>query len=99
MATLSAYDTGDLVRVTGTLTEEDGTPVDPTALTCKVKAPSGTVTTHVYGVDPFPVRTGPGVYYVDVTPAEVGEYRYRFASTGTGQAADEGAFVVKASTI
>jgi hypothetical protein len=94
---VSTHDIGDLVRITGSLTTADGTPVDPTALVCKVKGPDGALTTYTYGATTFPIRTGAGVYYVEVTPTLPGEYAYRFASTGTGQAADEGRFIVKES--
>ena len=99
MATVNAYDIGDLVRVTGSLTTSTGVAVDPSALTAVVKAPDGTQTTFVYGTDSFPIRTGTGQYYVDVTPTMEGEYYYRFTSTATGQASDEGYFRVRARTV
>lgn len=97
MATLNEYDVGDLVRMTGALTTADGTAVDPTALVCKVKKPSGTVTTLTYGTDAFPVRSAAGTYYAEVTADEAGEWWYRFVSTGTGQAAEEERFYVRES--
>lgn len=99
MATINAYDIGDLVRITGTLTTAAGAPVDPSTLVCNVKAPDATVTTHTYGTTAFPIKSAAGVYYVDVTPTQVGEYWYQFLSTGTGQAMDEGKFVVRVSAI
>jgi len=99
MAALNLYQIGDLVRVVGTLTTAGDMPVDPDALVCRVKAPNGTITTHTYGTDPFPARDSAGIYHVDVTPAQVGEYRYEFRSTGTGQAMDDGMFVVEAGLI
>ena len=99
MATISAYDIGDLVRVVGTLTTQAGALVDPTGLTCKVKAPAGTITTHTYGSTAFPVKDSSGVYHVDVTPDAAGEWYYKFTSTGTGQAMDEGYFVVRAGAV
>ena len=95
MAVLNVYDVGDLVRLVGVLNNVAGAALDPTALIVKVKAPSGTTVTYTFGVSPFPIRTGLGTYYVEVTPAEAGEYDYKFVSTGTGQAVDEGTFVVR----
>lgn len=97
MAVINEYAVGDLVRLTGTLETADGTNVDPTTVVCKVKKPSGTVTTYTYNSDPFPVKSETGVYYVDVTTDEAGEWWYRFVSTGTGQAADEQRFYVRES--
>ena len=94
--TLSAYDIGDLVRCTGTFAAS-GSNVNPTAVMFKVKTPAGVVTTYTYGTDAALVRDSTGVYHVDVSVAEAGEYVYRFWSTGTGQAASEGKFVVRST--
>lgn len=94
MATLNAHDVGDLVRITGNLATAGGAAVDPGALVVVVLAPNGTRTTYTYGSDAFPVRTEAGAYYVDYTPTQAGEHYYKFASTGVGQAVDEGAFIV-----
>ena len=101
MAEVNVHNIGDQVRVTGTLTTAAGAPVDPSTLVTKVKAPDATITTYTYGTPAFPIenRLAAGVYYVDVTPTQVGEYWYQFLSTGTGQAMDEGMFRVKASAI
>lgn len=96
MTTRNAYDIGDLVRCTGTFAAA-GTNVNPDAIMFKVKTPAGVVTTYTYGTDAALVRDSTGVYHVDVSVAEAGEYVYRFWSTGTGQAASEGQFVVKAT--
>ncbi len=99
MAEVNVHNIGALVRITGTLTTAAGAPIDPTTLVAKVKAPDATTTTYTYGTTEFPIKSGSGVYYVDVTPTQVGEYWYQFLSTGTGQAMDEGFFRVKASAI
>lgn len=99
MATVNTYDVGDLVRITGTLETADGTNVDPATLVCKVQDAAGAVTTFTYGTDAFPVRSEAGVFYVDYTPTGAGEHWYKFASTGTGQAVEEGRFFVRASAI
>ncbi len=99
MAEINVHNIGDLVRITGTLTTAAGAPIDPTTLVAKVKAPDATTTTYTYGTTAFPIKSAAGVYYVDVTPTQVGEYWYQFLSTGTGQAMDEGMFRVKASAI
>ena len=99
MAEVNVHNIGDQVRVTGTLTTAAGAPVDPSTLVAKVKAPDATITTYTFGTTAFPIKSAEGVYYVDVTPTQVGEYWYQFLSTGTGQAMDEGMFRVKASAI
>lgn len=92
----NTYDVGDLIRVSAAFTS-GGDAIDPTTVTAKVKAPTGTITTLVYGVDGGLVKDSAGNYHTDISAAEVGTYAYRFQSTGTGQAAAEGAFRVRES--
>lgn len=94
---MATYDVGDLVRVTGTFTNSAGEALDPTAVNCKVKDPSGNVVTYVYGTDDELVKTSTGVYYVDVDADEAGDWWARVYSTGTGQAASEYIFSVRLS--
>jgi RPA family protein len=89
---MATYDKGDLVRVTGTFTNAAGTAIDPTMVKFQVLNPAGTTTTYTYGVDAALVKSAVGVYYVDISADVTGIYYYRFYSTGTGQAADEGQF-------
>ena len=86
---MTTYDQGDKPRITGTFTvTASGAAIDPGALTVKVRTPSGVTTTYTYAVDAAVVRTGTGVYYVDISLTEPGEWRVRFEATGTGQAAE-----------
>jgi hypothetical protein len=94
--TRNLYDIGDLVRCTGTFASS-GTNVNPSAVMFKVRTPAGVVTTYTYGVDAALVRDATGVYHVDVSADTAGDWLYRFWSTGTGQAAEEGRFRVQSS--
>ena len=90
---MATYDVGDEVRCTGTFTDADGTVHNPTAVFFSFSAPSATsATTYEYGTDVEVSRASTGVYYVDVDVDEEGKWRYRWYSTGTGQAADESYF-------
>lgn len=92
-----AYHVGDLVRIAGAFTDSDGDAVDPTAVFAKYKNPSGNVTTLEYLVDAALVKDSVGNYHVDINADEAGTWRYRFYSTGTGQAANEDRFTVNDS--
>lgn len=94
---MNIYDRGDLVRCTGTLTNSAGTAIDPTGLTVMVRTPAGATTTFTYGTDAEVVRSSIGIYYIDVSVTQEGDWAYRFASTGTGQAAAEGRFRIRGS--
>jgi hypothetical protein len=91
------FDYGDKPRLTGTFEQADGTDIDPTKVFFKFTDPSGTTDTYEYGTDAELVKSATGIYYVDVDCDEVGVFRWRFYSTGTGQAAEEGWFVVEPS--
>ena len=94
----SVYTLGDLVRVTGTLTvTATGDELDPDAVTFSVRHQAEDVTTYTYGDDVELVKSATGVYYVDVDANAAGLWWYRFASTGSGQAAQEGSFLVERS--
>lgn len=92
---MNSYDVGDLVRVSSTFTDATGTVADPAAVTASYRAPGGTETDLIYGVDAELVRDSAGVYHMDISAGEAGTWVYRFASTGSGQAAAEGSFFVQ----
>lgn len=91
----NTYDVGDLVRVTGTFTDSDGTAVDPTTVTVYHKDPSGNITEWVYLTDTDVVQDTNGTYYADIDIDESGRWYYRFKGTGSGQAAGETYFQVR----
>ncbi len=94
---MNVYDNGDLVRCTGTFTTAAGVVQNPAAVLCKYMTPAGTTTTLTYGVDAALVRASTGIYYVDVNANASGIWKYRFYSTGNGQAAGESSFRVRVS--
>lgn len=88
-----SYTKGALVRCWSYF-DQEGRRVNPDTVTAKVKTPGGTTTTYTY---PATVDIdNEGVYSVNVSATIAGRWYYRFESTGTGQAAKEGAFDVKA---
>ena len=94
---MNQYQRGDLVRCTASFATSAGVATDPTAVRFQVRDPANVTTEYVYGTDAELVRSAAGAYYVDVNANQAGTWRYRFYSTGTGQAADEGAFRIKDS--
>lgn len=92
---MALHDIGDNVRIKGTLVDANTVTVDPSTVTVKIKEPNNTITTYTYPDTVFKLATG--VYYVDFTPDQAGTHRVRFASTGTGQAAEEISFGVESS--
>jgi hypothetical protein len=95
-----SYHVGDLVRCAGAFTNAGGTAVDPTAVFAQYSNPAGSVTSLTYGTDAALVKASTGNYYVDINANAAGYWRYRFYSTGTGQAASEAeSFQVYASSL
>ena len=93
------FDYGDNPRVTATFETASGTDTDPTAVYFKFTNPAGTTTTYEYGTDAEVVKSATGVYYVDIDCSAAGVYLWRFYSTGTGQASEEGWFVVEENLV
>ena len=92
----NSYDQGDLVRVSSTFTDENGSPADPAAVFCEVRDPSENVSTYEYGQDAALVRDDTGDYHLDIDADEAGWWHYRWYSTGNGQAAEEDRFWAEA---
>lgn len=93
---MNSYTLGQMVRLTATFAVS-GANTDPTTVTFKVRAPSGTITTYLYGTDSQLVKSATGVYYVDYTTAAEGIHAWRMAGTGTCVAAEEQRFTVEDS--
>lgn len=85
----NTYDIGDLVRVSAVFTNSAGTAIDPTAVYVKYRTPAGVTTTLTYGVDVALVKDSVGHYHADISITAAGTWRYRWYSTGTGQASEE----------
>lgn len=81
------YTLNQLVHLTAAFTVS-GTATDPTTVVCKVKDPSGAITT------PSAVKDSTGNYHYDVAATISGRYYYRFEGTGTCQASAEAFFDV-----
>ena len=94
--TITCYQKGDLVRVTGTFTNSGGTAIDPTTVFFSYTSPAGATTTLQYNVDGTVIRSATGIYYVDVSATAAGRWYWRWYATGTGQAATNGEFHVEA---
>lgn len=90
----NTYHQGNIIRVTGTWTDVDGDPLDPTVVRFEMQNPAGTVTSYVYGTDIQLVKASAGVYYVDIDASISGIWYYRFYSTGVGQAGRRSNFLV-----
>jgi hypothetical protein len=85
---------GDLFRVIATFTDITGTLVDPTTVSLSVLDPSGNTDTYTFAGGQI-TKASTGVYRKDVEVDEIGEWRYKWTSTGTGQGGEPGEFVVE----
>lgn len=88
---MNSYHIGAVVRLKIAFTNQEGTAVDPGTVRAKVKTPLGVVTTYTYPTDGIQ-RTGTGVYYYDVEPAQQGVWKFRWEGTGSNKGANESAF-------
>lgn len=92
----NAYDVGDSIRLSVAFTNSAGAAVDPGAVSLKVKAPGGTVTTYTYAGATV-TKDSTGNYHVDLDLPTAGEWLYRWAGTSSNKAATEGGFTVRPS--
>jgi len=92
---MKQWDFGVIVRLPVVIVDSGGTAVDPTEVYLAYTAIAlGVATTYTYSVSGI-TRTAAGHYYVDIDTRESsGEYKWRFYSTGTYQAAVTGKFYV-----
>lgn len=96
---MNTYDIGDTVRITNVFTTQaTGAAVDPTTIALTLMAPDGTETTYTYAGGTV-TKDSTGTYHVDVSITASGDYRYRWVSTGTGAAAEEGRFQVRVKRV
>ena len=93
-----AFIQGDLIRVRATF-NIGGILTDPTTVTLKYKAPTGTITTWVYLTDNQLVRESVGSFYADISVTAGGTWNYRWEGTGAAQGANQSSFEVTATTI
>ena len=97
---INQYEIGDVVRVSGVFTNQvRGAAIDPAVVTFLYKPYLLPTVTLTYGIDAAVVRDGTGNYHVDVDANASGPWTWRWASTGIGQAADEGQFYVKPTLV
>ena len=91
---ISTYELGNVLRVTGTFRNLAGTAVDPTVVKFRYRAPGQDAVTLTYPDNAALVKAGTGIYYYDIDLSAAGTWFYKFFSTGTNQAANESQFVV-----
>jgi hypothetical protein len=90
------YAKGQVVEVVATFSV-DGSPTDPSTITFKVRRPNGIINTYVYGVGLEVTRVEAGVYSLDITCDQSGEFWYRAEGTGMVKDAFENYFIVDPS--
>ena len=88
---------GTLVGLTGSYTDQNGSPVDPTNAELDVLGPDNVLTTYQYsGGTGAVTKVSTGVYSYNVdTTGKPGRWQWRWWSPpGQGQTADAGQFIV-----
>jgi hypothetical protein len=88
-----SYHVGDGATITTTFLNQSGVATNPTTVSCTIKSPSGTITT------PTPVNSATGVYDVDITFSEAGDWEYYIVGAGAAKAADQVTYSVEAKRI
>lgn len=82
---ISQYTVGTEVQLNATFTV-NGTPTDPTTVTCRVKDPNSNLTVYTSGQIS---HNGVGLFSVDIYLNTVGNWWYRWEGTGSATVAAE----------
>lgn len=91
---INVHHKGDLVRISGAFTDIAGAAVDPATVSLKVVDPAGVETEYTYAGATV-IKAATGSYYKDLDANQAGEWHYWWESTGSGQGAEPGQFVVE----
>lgn len=84
------YIVGQVIELQTVFTNDDGDPIDPTTVTCKVLQPDGVI------AEPTASHIASGTYVAQFTPVQIGLHEYRFAgidADGDPVSAGEKAFL------
>jgi hypothetical protein len=90
---------GQYARLSVSIVNANGGAADPGTLTLKVKAPSGTVTSYIYGTASEVVRDALGAFHADVLLSAAGRWCWRWETAAPNAGAIEGDLVVNRSTV
>lgn len=96
---MQVYDIGDRRKLSCEIRDEDGSLVDPTALTFTMREPDGTVTHYVRGTDAELVRDSLGIFHVHWDCELAGFHTWRFEADGVIAVAAEAIFNVRRSQV
>jgi hypothetical protein len=91
---IPTFPLGTLVRLSAPFVA-GGVAIDPATVTLAIKTPAGVTTTYTYGVDSGLLKDGVGLYHLDVAASASGTWFWNWSSTGVGQAAMHGQFMVE----
>ena len=100
---MNVYDTDDLVELRATFKDKNGNLVDPSSVKFKIKKPSGTKVTYIYGTDAAVQRESLGVYLlnimIDEAHTDTRIWNWRVIATGVGAGAENAKFQVRKSEV
>ena len=96
---INAYVPGEVARLSLSATDAAGVAADPGALRLIVKAPSGTLASHTFGVGEVVVKSAAGKYHADVHLVSAGVWAYRWELDVPNAGAAEGVINVLKSRV
>ena len=96
---MNSYNVGTAAKCQTTFYSDNAktTPADPTTVKFRLTSPAGVITEYTYPTDAQLVKSGTGVYYVNVTPTAGGVWTYTFRGTGAIVETPEEKFVAVAT--
>ena len=93
------YLIGETARISVSISDVVNVAADPGALRLKVKAPSGTVTTYIYGTSGELVQDSVGHYHADILLDAAGNWAWRWETDAPNAGAAQGKIIASSSNI
>jgi hypothetical protein len=90
---------GQVKRLKASFRDAAGNLVDPTAVVLRVKTPASVTTEYLYQQDEALKKQSAGIYYLDLLLNVPGMWVYRWVSTGTAAAANQGKIEVEGAWV
>jgi hypothetical protein len=97
---MNTYDKGDRTRLEVQFRDPDGVATDPTTISVTVKVPGSAPKTYSYNLSPaVVVRSGAGLYHLDIDLLVPGTWRWKWYAGGSLVTAEESALFVRRSSV
>lgn len=87
--TVKTYELGNVIKVSGSFTDSNDEPVDPSQVSVSILTPGKSLLSYVYNQGQEVKKEGTGIYYIEINANITGDWYVRFFSSGSIISASE----------